>query len=289
MPTLITASTLKAAFRDQRQSERYDVSDTRINGLQLRVKPTSVRWSVRVRLHGEQKRYDLGPAVEGDQNIEGLSLPGARARAMRVCEMARNGHDPATFLAAIAGGVSIETQLKIKAEKPKPSWTWQKAKQEFLAEIKRSRREDTHRDYRGKLLPKELARFEDRMVNCITRNEVAAAIADVHSRGAEAMAEGMVRVIKRFWSWLAEAVRQDQTNVADGVMMKLYAPPRTRVEIGEQAFDPEDEKGDAPPEIEIGRALVIARQGYFPERIGLGIELLIGTCQRRRAITGANR
>lgn len=289
MPTFITASTLKAAFRDQRQGQRYDVSDSRGNGLQLRVKPTSVRWSVRVRLHGEQKRYDLGPAVEGAENIEGLSLPGARARAVRVGELARNGHNPATFLAAHAGGVSIETQRKIEAGKPKPSWTWQKAKQEFLTDVKRARREDTHRDYRGKLLPKELARFDDRMVNTITRNELASAIAGVHARGAEAMAEGMVRVIKRMWSWLAEAVRQDETNVADGVMTKLVAPPRTRVEIGEQAFDPENERGDAPLEIEIGRALVIARQRYFAERICLGIELLVGTCQRRRAVTGANR
>ncbi len=111
----------------------------------------------------------------------------------------------------------------------------------------------------------------------------------MHARGAEAMAEGIVRVIKRLWTWLAEAVRQDETGVADGVMTKLAAPPRTRVELGEQAFDPDDEHGDAPPEIEISRALVIARQGYLPERIGLGLQLLIGTCQRRRAVTGANR
>ncbi|MCP3475815.1 hypothetical protein NLM33_36830 [Bradyrhizobium sp. CCGUVB1N3] len=43
------------------------------------------------------------------------------------------------------------------------------------------------------------------------------------------------------------------------------------------------------PEIEVGRALVIAREGYFSERISLGIQLLIGTCQRRRAVTGAHR
>lgn len=72
-------------------------------------------------------------------------------------------------------------------------------------------------------------------------------------------------------------------------MMKLSAPLRTRVEIGEEAFDPDDENGDAPPEIEIGRALAIARLGCLPHRIGPGIELLIGTCQRRRAVTGANR
>src|SRR5260370_42428124 len=84
MPTLITASTIKAALRDQRQGERYDVSDSRISGLQLRVKPQRVRWSVRVRLHGNQRRFDLGPAVEGDEDIEGLSLLTARARAMRI-------------------------------------------------------------------------------------------------------------------------------------------------------------------------------------------------------------
>jgi hypothetical protein len=289
MTTLITASTIKAALRDQRQGKRYDVSDSRVSGLQLRVKPQSVRWSLRARLHGNQRRYDLGRAVEGDEDIEGLSLLTARARAMRIYEMVRKRQNPNTFLAALAAGVSIETQLKNEASRPKPSWTWEKAKTEFLAEVKRSRREDTHRDYRGKLLPAELARFEGRQVNTVTRNEMAAAIADVHARDAEAMAEGMVRVIKRFWSWLAEAVRQDETNVADGVMLKLVAPPRTRVEIGEEAFDPEDEKGDAPPEIAIGRALVMARQRYFPERICLGIELLIGTCQRRRTVTGANR
>lgn len=67
-------------------------------------------------------------------------------------------------------------------------------------------------DYRKKPQPRELCRFDDHMVNTITRNEMAEAIAAVHQRGAEAMAEGMVRTIRRFCNWLAEAVRQDQTN-----------------------------------------------------------------------------
>jgi integrase len=196
--------------------------------------------------------------------------------------MVRRGQNPENYLAS--AGVSIETQLKREAARPRPSWTWEKAKTEFLAEVKRANREDTHRDYRGKLLPAELTRFDGRQVNTITRNDMAAAIGEVHGRGAETMAEGMVRVIKRFWNWLSEAGRQDETNVADGVMVKLTGPPRTRVEIGEEAFDPEDEDGDAPPEVEIGRALVIARQRYFSERVSLGIELLIGTCQRRRTV-----
>jgi hypothetical protein len=186
MTTLITGSTIKAALRDQRQGQRYDVSDSRVSGLQLRVKPQSVRWSLRARLHGNQRRYDLGPVVEGDEDIDGLSLQTARARAMRVSEMVRRGQNPDTFLTSIAAGVSIETQLKREAARPKPSWTWEAAKDAFLAEVKRSCREDTHRDYRGKLLPRELARFDGRQVNTITRNEMAAAIGEVHGRGAEA-------------------------------------------------------------------------------------------------------
>jgi hypothetical protein len=235
MTQLITAQTLSKAFRDHREGERYDVSDSRIAGLQLRVKPLSVRWSLRVRLHGDQKRFDLGPAVLGDEDIDGLCIGGARTRAMRVVEMVRKGQNPQTFLAAMVSGVSVETQRKIDAERPLPSWTWEAAKTAFLSEVKRSNREDTHRDYRGKLQPAELSRFDGRMVATITRNEMAAAVAAVHARGAETMSEGMVRVIKRFWSWLAEAVRQDETSVADGVMIKLQAPSRTRVEIGEQA------------------------------------------------------
>jgi integrase len=243
---------------------------------------------VRLRLFGQRKRYDLETAVEGDIDVGGLCVKTARELASKLFELARKGQNPAIYLAARAHGVSIETQLKREAERPKPSWSWQKAKEEVLADVRRSRREGTHRDYNGKLRVPEFSRFEGRMVNTITRNDVAAAIADIHSRGAESMSEGVVRVTKRFWNWLADPVRQNATNVQEGVMAKLRPPERTRVEIGEMPFDRDRERGDAPPEIEIGRALVIARQGYFPKRISLGIELLIGTCQRRRAVTGAN-
>lgn len=285
----ITQTTMKQAISDHKAGESYDVADGRIAGLELRVRPRSVRWSMRTTLHGKRTRFDLGPAVAGDDDVGGLSVDAARARAARVAEMTRNGHNPATFLAALATGVSLETQLRVEAARPKPSWTWEDAKREFLAEVLRTRREDTHRDYRGKLQPAELDRFSGRLVSGITVDEMADAIAAVHKRGAETMAAGMVRVVKRMFSWLAETGRQQRTSVADGAMIKLKAPESTRSEVGEPDFDPDDEAGDAPPEIEIGRALAIARLGCLPERIGLGLELLIGTAQRRRAVTGASR
>jgi integrase len=289
VPDIITQKTLAKAFRDHAAGQSYDVADGRVAGLELRVRPRSVRWSMRTALHGKRTRYDLGPAVAGDADVDGLSVDGARSRASRVAEMARNGHNPAVFLAALASGVSMETQIRIETERPKPSWSWETAKKNFLSEVKRANREDTHRDYKGKLQSAELSRFDGRLVNTITRNEMAAAIAEVHARGKEAMAEGMVRVVRRFWNWLAESVRQDQMSVDDGVMLKLEAPPRTRIEIGEKAFDPDEEDGYTPTEIEIGRALAVARLGCLPERIGLGLSLMIGSVQRRRAVTGASR
>jgi hypothetical protein len=46
---------------------------------------------------------------------------------------------------------------------------------------------------------------------------------------------------------------------------------------------------DAPPEIELGRALAIARAGVLPDRVSLGLQLLLASIQRRRAVIGANR
>ncbi|SNT31747.1 hypothetical protein SAMN05216374_3124 [Tardiphaga sp. OK246] len=293
MPKTITAVVLKAAFRKHRDGGREDIRDAKVTGLELRVKPRAVRWSVRCRLQGRQVRFDLGPAIEGDEDIEGVSLQTARERATRVIEMARRGHNPESFVRALSTGLSPVAQEKADAARPKASWTWEDARTRFLAEVERTNRGDTLRDYRGKLQPAELKRFEGRMVATIKRNEMAAAIEDIHRRGKESMAAGVARVVKRFFAWLSEPAQQDKSNVADGVMVKLKAPPPTRAEIGQptkkgEALDEDDENGDAPPEIEIGRALLIARSGFLPERIGLGLQLLIGTCQRRRTVTGAH-
>lgn len=77
-------------------------------------------------LHGKQYRCDLGPAVEGGDDVGGLSVDGVRSRAARIAKMARRG--PAHDLAAVATSTTIETQMRIDAEKPKKSWTWEHAK-----------------------------------------------------------------------------------------------------------------------------------------------------------------
>jgi hypothetical protein len=116
------------------------------------------------------------------------------------------------------------------------------------------------------------------------------AVAAIHGRGAETMAEGVLRVLKSMWTFLADGERQEQTSVVPNLLLRTKAPDRTRNEIGDpNRIDEEAERGDAPPEIELGRALAIARAGVLPDRVSLGLQLLFASVQRRRAVIGANR
>ena len=133
-------------------------------------------------------------------------------------------------------------------------------------------------------------RFIGHAVTSITRNQILMAVAAIHGRGAETMAEGVLRVLKSMWTFLADGERQEQTSVAPNLLLRAKVPDRTRNEIGDpKRIDEEMERGDAPPEIELGRALAIARAGVLPDRVSLGLQLLLASIQRRRAVIGANR
>jgi len=291
MPAALTAATVKATIRDSRAGKRWAKADGLMPGLQLRAQPTGARWTVRARLHDKQRRWDIGGVCEGDEDVDGLAcLTTARSRAMRVKEMCRKNLNPDSVVREFTTGISIIRQEAFAAKKEPPSWLYEKAKEEFLVHITAKKRADTHRDYNGKLRTPELDRFNGRPVASITRNQILTAVAAIHGRGAETMAEGVLRVLKSMWTFLADGERQEQTSVVPNLLLRAKAPDRTRNEIGDpNRIDEEAERGDAPPEIELGRALAIARAGVLPERIALGLQLLLASVQRRRAVIGANR
>jgi hypothetical protein len=246
-------------------------------------------------LHGVQKRYDLGKAALED-DAGAICLKTARNRAFKIRAMCDAGISPLKQLEAWAIGITVEKVEALDAEKPKQSWEWTDAIAKFVAWNIEHRRKDTADDYRQKLADTpELAKFRGRQVNLITRNELMEAVEKINGRGKWSTACGCRRVLSRFFNWLAEAARQDQTNVSENLMLNTKDPERPKNETGmndhkrTSDYYDEEEHGDAPPPIELGRALAIARSGALPERTGLGIQLLLGTLQRRRAVIGANR
>ena len=129
MPT-ITAKTVRNALVAQRDGKKFEIIDTRCPGLTMRVRPRGVRWSVQVRLHGRQRRWDLGPVVEGDDNVNGVCLASARAWATTVREYARKDQNPEPYIERVTG--RSEAPVAAGPRPDRVTLLWQDAVQQYL-------------------------------------------------------------------------------------------------------------------------------------------------------------
>jgi hypothetical protein len=290
---LITANTVKAALEKAKRGEKSAVSDSQIRGLSIRTwTGGACKWSVRaIDRRGIQRRFDLGAVVAGDTDTDtAITLKTARSRAFKVKELVAAGIEVAVQIAAWTAGVSVEKFERAETEKPVASWSWEVAKANFLKAVEDENRPETLRDYTSKLRNPEIEEaFADRMVSDIGRNEIMKTIDKIDE---DDMRHGVHRTVRRMFNWLAESSRQDDTGVVQNLLLKTKPRKKKVVEIGkptEGMAAPAVVSSKAPPEVKLGRALVIARSGVLSERVGLGIQLLMGTLQRRRAVANADR
>jgi len=292
---VITKKMVGAALKAQRDGKTMkDIIDSHCAGLTMRVRPRGVRWSVRVRLHGRQRRWDIGLVVEGNDNVDGVCLASARAWATTVREHARKNQNPEPFIERVTGRSGAPV-----AAGPRPdrvTLLWQDAIQQYLDSLYDPRKPDeatnrpaTRKDYKSKLGVPELSVFKGRAISTITREEIAEANAKVCKRAYD-MGCGSLRTLKTFWVWLRDPVRSRATGVTVSIAdLRAPSPPRKDVGTPGKVFDAAAEaRGKAPPEIMIGRVLAIARAGVLPERISLGVQLLLSSIQRRRQVVGAS-
>jgi hypothetical protein len=209
---------------------------------------------------GLQRRWDLGAVCAGNEDVDGrICLATARGRASNVREKCRTGVNPDEIVAYCTGGRDALEARREAAKAPARSWTWEKAKSEYSAHLSSNNRQATKTDYEKKLRLPELSRFAGRAMPSITANEIAKAYADIHSR-SRSTGHAFRRVIKAFWTYLGDATRADETSVTiDLTRLKKVPDPRSEIGDPNTPFDPEEEHGDAPPEIELGRLLAISR------------------------------
>jgi glutathione S-transferase len=173
---------------------------------------------------------------------------------------------------------------------------WQDAVQQYLDSLydpvkpdEATNRPATRKDYKSKLGVPELLVFKGRAISTITREEIAEANAKTCKRAYD-MGCGSLRTLKAFWTWLRDPVRSRTTGVTVSIA-DLRAPAAPRKDAGApgHVFDAAIEaRGKAPPEIMLGRVLAISRAGVLPERISLGVQLLLSSVQRRRQVVGAS-
>ena len=288
MPTTITATTIAKAKADSGPGcRRHDIVDARSRGLSLRVSATGVQWSLRYQIGGKDRRLALG-------DVDLWTIAEARSIVDRAQQMLRDkmGIPDEAWLDRMRSAMGKAEAVTLTVPDPAPrqvfAWTFAEGRTKFLAEVQRTRRHDTWKDYSWKLNGEDLRDLGGTPLPLITRQQLAGILGDIHRSGRETHAQNTQRVVSRFWNWLAEDGQIAKSGVTPGIMHGLKAPEPSLIE---DDADPEDPFGPGyvPPMPEIGRIVAIARSGAVHDTVAAALELMCWTVQRRRTIVEARR
>lgn len=282
MQTTITNTTIAKAkadakaMADSKSGSRYEVRDAKATGLILRVGPSGVAWQYRFQYQNKSFRLAMGP-------VDTWSIQEARDIASEAQTFWKTGvgiPDEKWLQRRLVQKGKVDRPVEGHADSRHLSrWTFAIAREKYLAQIQLTRSKGTFNDYRQKLRSKDLKSLESRPVASISRIEMSKLIAGVHASGRESTAESLVRIVGAFWSWLGGDNQIGNSGVTPGTMNGLAAPERTRKASKRMVEDPTLE--------DLGRIVAIARSGAIDVSIGCAIELVVWSCQRRRAVAAA--
>lgn len=283
MPQLdITASTVKKAKADAKAgSERYEITDARSRGLCIRVGATGARWQIRWKRLGKNSRLDIG-------DVDEWSIVEAREVTSKAQAYIRNtGIPDATWLHARR----VEYK-KVEDNTPAPEaetptrllWDFETAKDKYLEEVKRTKRNATWVDYKNMLAAPELNPIRKHLVAEIKRERLAEIVEEVFVSGRVRHAEHLASVLRPMWSFLAGDTQIGRSGVTKGAMKELRAPVRTL----DEGDDEDDVAPYVPPMEELGRIIAIAMMPEVLDRqIGLCVQLCVYTAQRVLTVVSA--
>lgn len=280
MPVKLTEASVRKAVTDSAKGVRArDITDAGSVGLILRSAPRGAAWIFRFMWDGTFRRLRLGPVAM-------IDLTAARSLATSARELLATTPDYPNdhwLREQLLKRRIVEAPPPDRPPPPPPkptTWTLAEATEQYLIEVKRTRREATWRDRRGMLGISELKPLLQRPVGSIARRELATIVADIHRSGRERHASHLCEVIRPMWTWLAQDAQQIRSGVL-GSDMALLRPPEATNREGEEATT------YLPPISELGRLLALINAGVVDETFSDALLLLLYTVQRRRAVASA--
>lgn len=279
MPVKLTEKAVAKAVSDSAAGKSYDVTDAGAAGLILRAAPRGATWLIRFMWDGRFRRLKIGP-------VGMVDLTTARSIATAARELLATTRDYPSehwLRDQLLRRRIIEAPPSDRPPPPPPkptTWTFTEAVEQYLAEVRRTRREATWRDRRGMLGIAELKPISQRPVGSIHRREIATIVADIHRSGRERHAAHLCEVIRPMWAWLAADAQQIRSGVLGGDMGLLRPPERTNREA-------EASTTHLPAIPELGRLLALIRAQVVDETFSDALLLLLYTVQRRRAVASA--
>ncbi|MGA2493232.1 MAG: integrase family protein [Roseiarcus sp.] len=285
MPPPLTQRAVNKAIADAKYA---DVRDGRARGLVLRVRgPNKWEWTIRRAWRGKDYRFVLGAEWSLDEARDLLAHFDLQCRT----DDPPFSHWSRQWPAFLAKRRSEKLGVEVKPAPPPPprvtppqSLMFKHAMSSWLDDVKRTRRETTADFYRWALNTAEIKPLHSRLVNSITRLELAEAVAAISKRGAERQAESSTIALRRLFKFLGSDAMQRKTNVEPGIMDSLRAP--------ERSLDESDDGANAlkvPSADDVARIMQWLNTGSAPERDRLAGKLLVYSVQRRRAVALARR
>jgi len=279
VPVRLTEKLVAKAVTDSAAGKSYDVTDAGAAGLILRAAPRGASWIVRFMWDRSFRRLKLGPVTMIDL-VAARSIATAARELLAATPDYPNEHwlRDQLLMRRIIEAPPLD---RPPPPAPKPTtWSFAQAVEQYLAEVKRTRREATWRDRRGMLAIAELKDLSERAVGSIQRREIATIVADIHRSGRERHAAHLCEVIRPMWTWLAADAQQIRSGVLGADMAQLKPPEATNKE-GEES------NTYLPPIPELGRLLALIRANVVDETFSDALLLLLYTVQRRRAVASA--
>ncbi|MCE4224045.1 integrase family protein [Methylobacterium sp. C25] len=279
---VLTATAVARMIREAAAPAR-DVADGQCPGLTLRLTPTAATWSVRFRHDGKPLRIKLGDAGA-------WSLAQARSVAVDVRRHVEAGHgepDPAWIelkRAAMAarGEEAAAVPAYMPRERAPETWTYGEARAAWREWMQREAaagglRDATVRNYSGVVGGPAMRALDARYISRIEAPDVAAVVEILVAEGKRSTAKDVVRVTRRFWDWLAEPAQVRRSGAKPGVMAGLKAPKLGSTKL----------RRHFPLVPEIAHMLAVAQHGVLSDSVGMAIELLSYTAQRRLSVVKA--
>ncbi|CAO4141433.1 Integrase DNA-binding domain-containing protein [Methylorubrum thiocyanatum] len=283
------AATVARLIRDAAGPAR-DVADGGCAGLTLRVSPTAATWYVRakhdgrqVRVHmGDAKRWTLAQARAVCVDVRRHVGAGKGEPAREWMELKRLSAEQAERRRRGRGGEEVSVPEFMPRERPPETWTYAEARAAWGEWMRREAeagglREATVRNYLGVVGGPAMRALDARYVSRIEAPDVAAVVESLVTQGKRSTAKDVVRVTRRFWDWMADPAQVRRSGAKAGAMAGLRAPKLGNVKA----------RRHFPLVPEIAHMLAVAQHGVLSDSVGMAIELLCYTAQRRLSVVKA--
>jgi len=282
--TKITLTTLARIARriEAGAEDDYEVADTVVRGLIVRLRKRSAKWALRCKVAGAQHYFTIGSIVAlKDPDVVRMAAEKAKA-------LLREGGNPTLLFESLIQTSTLEDAEARAAHRDGKVWDWDHARERFLAACREHNRKDTVRTYKSASGLPDIAVLRGKIITQITPDDIRRVRDAIRSRGKVEQSKLTMRTLKALFGWLTEqpesGLKIDPTRDVATSVKDRAARPEEAVAAAEEHDREHAEQEFSEEEI---RLLDSELKTVTPPSARLALQLALRTAQRRLTVVSA--